>query len=264
MRNSLVILFINIFMLVSVGLFSQSLETDLYVRPVDPVINDTAIIVNDVFHTTTSAIITTDSIVSEDNIIPEDTLITEKKAFKPDANKAVWLGAVIPGYGQIVNKKYWKLPIIYGGFMGCGFAISWTSKEYKFYKTAYRDIIDNDPNTNSFMDPIPDGMTIDQIFGSTDAYINRLKSYQDSYRRYRDLSILISVIYYGLTILEAYVDAQLYDYDISPDLSMRVQPTLINNDVAYLKPVNEFDTFRQTKALGNSNAIGIQWSIRLK
>ena len=59
---------------------------------------------------------------------------------KPDANKAVWLGVIFPGAGQIYNKSYWKLPIVYGAFMGCGYAINWTSNRHSNYKTAYLDL----------------------------------------------------------------------------------------------------------------------------
>ena len=220
--------------------------------PADSIVNDTTTIHKQVFYTT-------HTIVPADTISPK-----EKSAFKPDPQKAIWLGAVIPGFGQIVNKKYWKLPFVYGGFMGCGFAINWFSNEYQFYKTAYRDIIDTDPTTNSHMEFLEArGVTIEQV-GGMSGYTNSLKSYQDNYRRYRDLSILVSIAYYALTILEAYVDAELYDYDISPDLTMRFQPTVINNDVVYTKSLNEYDAFGQTRAFGQSNAIGLHWSIRLK
>ena len=247
------ILSIFAFILLSVELFAQSFEADVYVRPAEPVFNDTTIIRTSIPQT-----------AAETVVFPEDSTSSEEGDFKPDANKVLWLGAVIPGFGQIINKKYWKLPIIYGGFMGCAYAITWFSGEYQSYKIAYRDIQDGDPTTNSHLNLIPEGMTAAQIFGSETAFAARLKSYQDDYRRYRDLSILISVIYYGLTILEAYVDAQLYDYDISPDLTMRFQPTIINNDVVHTRNINEYDAFAQTKVLGSSNAIGFQWSIRLK
>lgn len=153
------------------------------------------------------------------------------KPFKPDPLKVVWMAAIIPGYGQIMNKKYWKLPIVYGGFLGCAYAISWNSTIYESYKTAYRDIIDNDPTTNSFLDILPKGITsIDSPYiGGEASYKVALLKKQDNFRRYRDLSIIVSVAYYALTIVDAYVDAQLYDFDISPDLSLRFQPTLMEN-----------------------------------
>lgn len=151
------------------------------------------------------------------------------KPFKPDPVKVVWMGAIIPGYGQILNHKYWKLPIVYGGFLGCAYAITWNSNMYQTYLNAYRDINDTDPTTNSFLLIIPKGRTVDS-FGGTEAFKSILNTKQQNYRRYRDLSIIATVGYYAITIADAFVDAQLYDFDISPDLSMRVQPTLLKYD----------------------------------
>ena len=169
----------------------------------------------------------------------------KQKPFKPDVKKVVWMGAIIPGYGQILNKKYWKLPIVYGGFLGFAYAISWNSSQYMSYKAAYQDIIDTDPNTNSFMEIIPKGYTI-ASYGGVAGYTNILKSAQDNTRRYRDLSIIFAVAYYAITMVDAFVDAQLYDFDISPDLTMRFQPTLIKN------------------SFGKSNSLGVQFCISLK
>ena len=155
-----------------------------------------------------------------------DTLSLQ--SFKPDPLKVVWMGAIIPGYGQILNRKYWKLPVVYGGFLGCAYFISRNSSLYQTYKSAYRDIIDSDPNTKSYEETVPPGYTIGQIGMS--AYTESLKTQQDYYRRYRDLSIILSAGFYAITIIDAYVDAQLYDFDISPDLSLKLQPVLIKNN----------------------------------
>lgn len=136
------------------------------------------------------------------------------------------MGAIIPGYGQIYNRKYWKLPIVYGGFLGCAYAISWNGTMYSDYKKAYRDIIDNDPTTNSFMDILPEGYTIESL-GGMSQYTKTLQTKQNTYRRYRDLSIVITVALYAITLVDAYVDAQLFDFDISPDLTMHVMPALL-------------------------------------
>jgi len=151
------------------------------------------------------------------------------KQFKPDPMKVVWMAAIIPGYGQIMNRKYWKLPIVYGGFLGCAYAISWNSVTYQTYTTAYRDIIDTDPTTNSYLQIIPKGRTIDN-YGGIAGLTTTLKTKQDVFRRYRDLSIIAAVGFYALTIIDAYVDAELYDFDISPDLSMHIQPTLLKDN----------------------------------
>jgi hypothetical protein len=181
-------------------------------------------------------------------LIAADSVILVSKnenEFKPDPIKVVWMGAIFPGYGQIMNRKYWKIPIVYGGFLGCAYAISMNSTRYQTYKTAYRDIIDTDPNTNSFIQIIPRGYTIES-YGGISGYTNILKTGQDNYRRYRDLSIIATIGYYALTLVDAYVDAQLYDFDISPDLSLHFQPVLLDNTNGY------------------KNAIGMQCSFRLK
>ena len=71
---------------------------------------------------------------------------------KPDPTTATWLALAIPGGGQIYNRKFWKLPIVYGGFVGCLYAYNWNGQMYKDYRQAYLDIMDSDPNTNSYKD----------------------------------------------------------------------------------------------------------------
>ena len=152
---------------------------------------------------------------------------------QPDAIKAVWLGAIFPGAGQIYNRSYWKLPIVYGAFMGCGYAISWNHNRYSSYKTAYLDLyndnqagtVSEDPS-KSYIAVIPDGYTLERV-GGKDRWLNTLKNQQNIYRRYRDYSILATVLVYALSLIDAYVDAQLFDYDISPDLTLNVEPQII-------------------------------------
>lgn len=152
-------------------------------------------------------------------------------SFMPDPVHTIWLGAVIPGYGQIMNRKYWKLPIVYGGFLGCFYAINWNSKQYISYKNAYLDITDDDATTNSHLEIIPPGFTMDS-YGGQSAYTNLLKSAMDKSRYNRDLSIIVSVAYYGLTLIDAFVDAHLYDFDVSTDLSLKLRPTIITDRLA--------------------------------
>ena len=151
---------------------------------------------------------------------------------KPDAVKAVWLGAICPGAGQIYNKSYWKLPIVYGAFMGCGYAVSMMQNRYSGYKRAYLDLYrDNEAGTvtedpsKSYIAVIPEGYDLARVGGAS-TWMNTLKNRQSSYRRYRDYSILATVVVYALSLIDAYVDAQLFDYDISPDLSLYVEPQI--------------------------------------
>src|SRR5574344_1988733 len=138
---------------------------------------------------------------------PIDASEREQSIFKPNPQKSVWYALLFPGLGQIYNRRYWKLPIVYGGFAGLAYAISWNGKYYKDYARAYRDIMDTNSKSQWAKD--------------------LLKQKQDSYRRYRDLSIIGTVAFFALTVVDAFVDAQLADFDISLDLSMRVTPAVI-------------------------------------
>jgi len=132
--------------------------------------------------------------------------LKEKKIFIPDPNKSMWYALICPGLGQIYNRRYWKLPIVYGGFMGLAYGIGWFEKNYSFYKRAY--IASQNDNSSG-----------DQTF----------KTKMDKSRRYRDLCIIGIVAFYGITVIDAFVDAALSDFDISPDLSMKVVPKVIQN-----------------------------------
>jgi hypothetical protein len=141
--------------------------------------------------------------------------------------KAAMYSAILPGMGQAYNKKYWKIPLVYGGFATLGYFISWNNKEYTTAKQAYMDLTDKDPDTNSYM-------KLKQI-----SYYNLespsdvanlktgLTSSQDYYRRNRDLLIIITVAFYGLNIIDASVDGHFFNFDISDDLTMKVQPALM-------------------------------------
>lgn len=147
-----------------------------------------------------------------------------KKMFIPNPGKATWLAVVFPGGGQIYNRKYWKLPIIYGGFAGCAYALSWNSKMYKDYSQAYLDIMDKNPNTKSYEDLLPPNASY-----NVEQLTNTLKRRKDMFRRYRDLSIFAFIGVYVISIIDAYVDAELSNFDITPDLSMRLEPAILND-----------------------------------
>ena len=164
-----------------------------------------------------------------------DTLLLQsyELMWTPDPLRATWLAVIVPGLGQIYNRSYWKLPIVYGGLMGCGFAISWNGEKYESYKQAYRDIltdagnISTDP-TRSYNAILPEGYTIERM-GGVGNYTSILKDKQNTYRRNRDISIVVSILVYALSIIDAYVDAQLFDFDISDDLSINIEPQIYYN-----------------------------------
>lgn len=146
--------------------------------------------------------------------------------WRPDAKRAMWLALVLPGAGQIYNRKYWKLPIIYGGFAGCAYALTWNGKMYKDYMQAYKDASKGNWDASSITDLLPPGY-IDRV--SQTQIVETLRKRKDTYRRYRDLSIFAFIGVYLISVIDAYVDAELSNFDITPDLSMRIEPAVINN-----------------------------------
>lgn len=147
-----------------------------------------------------------------------------KIPFNPDPNRAVWMSALFPGLGQIYNRRYWKLPIIVGGFMGLGYATTWNNRQFQDYSQGYRDLLDSDPSTNSYMNFFPPNTSESDL--DKEWLTRTMKSRKDYYRRNRDLCIICVVALYLICMVDAYVDASLAHFDISPNLSMDVQPAM--------------------------------------
>lgn len=142
--------------------------------------------------------------------------------WEPEPRLAVWFSLLVPGGGQIYNRKFWKLPIVYGGYVGCIYALTWNQSTYMDYQNAYVDIMDDDPNTKSYEDFLPPHYEIDTSM--EDWLKDVFKQRKNKYRRYRDLSIFAFAGMYIVAAIDAYVDAELSHFDISPDLSLRVEP----------------------------------------
>lgn len=165
-----------------------------------------------------------------------------KRPFSPDASRAVWLSALCPGLGQVYNRRYWKLPIIVAGFMGLGYGTSWNNNQYNDYANAYRDLMDSDPSTKSYMNFFPPTTSEEDLDPTWLA--STLKSRKNYYRRNRELCIICMVGVYLLCMIDAYVDATMAHFDISPDLSLDIQPALYNVPGMPGKP-----------------AVGVQWAL---
>ena len=147
--------------------------------------------------------------------------------WKPNPQRALWLALVLPGAGQIYNRKYWKLPIFYGGFMGCIYALTWNNMMYKDYSQAYLDIMDDDPNTASYNKFLHLGRTVND--SNKERFKEIFKNRKNKYRRWRDMSLFVMIGIYALSVIDAYVDAELSEFDISRDLSLKVQPAVMGN-----------------------------------
>lgn len=166
--------------------------------------------------------------------------------WRPETKRAMWLSLVLPGAGQIYNRKYWKLPILYGGFVGCAYAMAWNNMMYHDYSQAYMDIMDNDPTTQSYNQFLHLGNKIDE--SNRTRYQELFRKRKDRYRRWRDMSVFALIGVYALSVIDAYVDASLSDFDISRDLSLHIQPAIINSNMAMSHP-------------WESGALGLQCSL---
>ncbi|MEG1649483.1 MAG: DUF5683 domain-containing protein, partial [Rikenellaceae bacterium] len=139
-----------------------------------------------------------------------DAIVNYKGEVHP-TRKATMLAALFPGAGQLYNKKYWKLPIIYGGFATFAYVIDYNNRGYTRFKTAYELLTDGNDATK------------DEFDGKYSA--SQLQNTRDSYRRYRDLGLILTAGFYILQIIDAHVDAYLARYDVSDNLAIRVEPT---------------------------------------
>lgn len=121
--------------------------------------------------------------------------------------------AILPGWGQVTNGRWWKVPAVYGGFVGVGLVFEFNNRYYKKFldELQYRDA-----NNGEKLDP-------DLLKGDTPALIQ----YKDYYRRNRDLSVLIGVGWYAVNIIDAYIDAKFFRFDISDKLGFSIKPSLV-------------------------------------
>ena len=137
---------------------------------------------------------------------------------KHSPKKAALMSAALPGLGQIYNKKYWKLPIVYVGLGALAYSINYNQTKYIKYRTAYKYRIDGDAGT------------MDEFEGKySESNLGTLTQY---YHRYRDLSVIGTAALYLLNIVDASVDAHLFTFDVSEDLSLIFHPALINTACA--------------------------------
>lgn len=152
--------------------------------------------------------------------------ISQTVTNKPDSTKkhspklATLLSTVVPGLGQAYNKKYWKIPIIYAGLGYCVYMTKRDNNLYKNFKTNYLTLL-NSGNTDSTI-----------YLYQVEYTLNGLEAGKNYYRRYRDLFVIFTAGIYLMNIIDANVDANLFDFDISDDISMRIEPTAIDGGLA--------------------------------
>ena len=162
--------------------------------------------------------------IQEEKLAEVDTLTIhgEKKLHYP--RKATMYSAVLPGLGQIYNRQIWKVPIIYGAFVGFGIAIEWNQSRYLKVKRAYFDVNDGNPNTQSYKEISPDVDEFNRPSNLNTKYLNAIEGYS----RQRNLVIIGTVAFYILNVLDANVNAHFIDFDISEDLSLNFEPVSVD------------------------------------
>ena len=141
----------------------------------------------------------------------QDTVVKSKevkKAIYGSARKATIMSAVIPGLGQVYNRKYWKVPVIYAALGGLAYWGINNHIKYKYYSDNLAAIYDNDSNTNNTSGYLPDQLITEKRY----------------YKKYRDIAIMVGALVYLINIIDANVDAHLKTFDVSDDLSLQVKP----------------------------------------
>ena len=126
--------------------------------------------------------------------------------------RAALNSAMLPGLGQIYNKRWWKVPLVYGGFIGIGLVFEFNQR---YYQVFLKEAQFRQENPGKTQNPLYAPYTTEGII-----------SIKDSYRRNRDLSVLAGLGFYAINIIDAYVDAKFFRFDISDELSVKVSPTL--------------------------------------
>jgi len=151
-----------------------------------------------------------------------DSIKIKKAIVEHSPRKATIYSAVLPGLGQIYNRKYWKVPLIYGGFATFGYFINFNNDLYIKYKSAYSDYIDDDPNTRSYEKL--DAYDAYKKQNMLSQFQERLKRAKDGSRRNRDLVVISTAVFYAANIIDASVDAHFFNFDISDDLAINWVP----------------------------------------
>src|SRR5687767_5665969 len=155
-------------------------------------------------------VIPDDTLTLEETLGP-DTVLLKSYAARYDPRKALLYAAVLPGLGQIYTKKYWKLPLVYGGMGLIGYHIDLYQKGYTKYKLMLYKKID-DPSSSLYSE-------------------EQLRSVVNRAQRERDFMIILMAGVYLLQIIDAHVDAHLKEFDLNPKLQVRVEPTLSNDQM---------------------------------
>ncbi len=142
-----------------------------------------------------------------------DTLAKKPFTAPFSPRKATLRSAVLPGWGQIYNRKYWKLPLVWGALGTTAGIYLYNVKNYRALKQAYIYLQDNDPNNDNLIDPLYRNLSPEAI-----------RSYRNSFRQNVDYSVLFFLLFWGLNVVDATVDAHLKAFDVNDNLGLYIKP----------------------------------------
>lgn len=171
-------------------------------------------------------------VLKNGKVIPIETY-----AARYDPRRAILLAAVFPGAGQIYNKKYWKLPLVYGGFAGIGYGVWWNQDRYLFYRKGLFALL-NEPETPVVVDGTDRTVFGNIVIGGKAYYplpngsyvgLDLARTAVNKYRRDRDFMLIMSFLFYVMQMVDAHVDAHLKEFDLNPQLKVSIEPTLNQN-----------------------------------
>lgn len=152
-----------------------------------------------------------DSIAKKNAEAVKDSFVKkEKKIFNP--RTATLRSAILPGWGQLYNKKYWKAPLVWGALGTTAGIYFYNVKNYRLLKNAYIYLTDDDPTNNSLVDPDYRNLSAEAI-----------RSYRNSFRQNVDYSVLFFILFWGLNVVDATVDAHLKSFDVDDNLSLQIK-----------------------------------------
>ena len=138
--------------------------------------------------------------------------IADTLAKKYNPGIAIRRSAMLPGWGQFTNKKYWKIPLVYAGIGIPAYLFTKNLKQYKEAKNAFILATDNDPTNDD---------QIKEPYYSVRTQPDRIRVFRNSVRQNVDYSVLFFIIFWGLNVADAAVDANLKTFDVSDDLSIQ-------------------------------------------
>lgn len=154
-------------------------------------------------------------------------LKTDTLKKRHDPRKATIRSAIIPGWGQIYNKKWWKVPIVYAAIGIPVGTFIYNKNWYRKTSDAAKMLAADPPDTANYRNRVDPQLYV--FFSNPESSIGALLNYRNEFRRNMDYSVLIALLMWGLNVVDATVDAHLRDFDVSEDISLRIKPAVLNN-----------------------------------